>query len=154
MALLFGFPKDWTQCLQDAIAEPLEELNLDTFLAEQLTSIVQPMSSSESCSLIDNLSDSPRTTLDERLDKLHKDHDRLIQSGASPKGVWIEKSKPSGKDFIQACWRSDKPHEWLGDRKTRYIGKWESDAHVSAKSQFVAGKRLKEIQKQIKEISK
>jgi hypothetical protein len=150
MALLFGFPSDWTACLQDAIAEPVGELNQDISLAEQLTSIVPPSSSSESCSLTDNLDASPRTTLD----ALKLKANALIQSGASPKGVWIERSKPQGKDFLQACWRSDKPHAWLGDRKTRYIGKWESDAHVSAKSQFDAGKRLKEIQKQIKELTK
>jgi hypothetical protein len=150
MALLFGFPSDWTACLQDAIAGPVDESNLDISLGEQLTSIVQPLSSSESYFLTDNLDVSPRTALDE----LQLKANALIQSGASPKGVWIERSKPQGKDFLQACWRSDKPHEWLGDRKTRYIGKWEGDAHVSAKSQFVAGKKLKEIHKQIKELSK
>lgn len=146
MALLFGFPSDWTQCLQDAIAEPGGESNQDICLDEQSISTVQPLYSSESCSFTDNLEVS--------INALQLEANALIQSGASPKGVWIEKSKPSGKDFIQACWRSDKPHAWLGDLKTRYIGKYDGDAHHSAKSQFEAGKRLKEIQKQIKGLSK
>ena len=154
MCVLFGFPKDWTACLSDAIAIQKEELELDIYSVAQSILTVPQSCLSESCSLIGTLDVSPRTTLDDRLDKLHQERDRLIQSGASPKGVWIEQSKPQGKDFLQACWRSDKPHEWLGGKKTRYIGKWESDAHVSAKSQFDAGKKLKEVHKQIKEITK
>jgi hypothetical protein len=150
MALLFGFPKDWTLCLQDAIAEPLGELNLGTFLGEQSILTVQPLSSKESCSSTDNLSVSPRTSLDE----LQSKAEFLIQSGASPKGIWLEKSKPHGKDFIQVVWKADHPRPEWGGRKSKYVGKLDSDEHLSAMSQFDAGKRLKEINKQIKELTK
>lgn len=41
MAILFGFPKDWTLCLSDAIAEPQEELDLDSCLGERSISTVR-----------------------------------------------------------------------------------------------------------------
>ncbi len=150
MALLFAFPKDWTACLQDAIAEPVGELSLDTCLGEQSILTVQPLSSKESCSSTDNLSVSPRTSLDE----LQSKAEFLIQSGASPKGIWLEKSKPHGKDFVQIVWKADHPRPEWGGKKSKYVGKLDSDEHLSAMSQFDAGKRLKEINKQIKELTK
>ncbi|WP_434684049.1 hypothetical protein [Pseudanabaena minima] len=99
----------------------------------------------------------PKTELEilrESLADLQKEAIALESSGASPKGVWLEKSRPSKRNFDQVVWKSDKPHKWLNDKKSRYIGKVDQDEHKSALTQFAAGKRLQEIEKEIKEIEK
>jgi hypothetical protein len=92
--------------------------------------------------------------LRDRLADLQKEANSLEQQGASPKGVWLEKSRPSKRNFDQGVWKSHKPHKWLNDKRSRYIGKLDSDEHKSARTQFAAGKRLQEIQKEIKDIEK
>ncbi|MCA6580464.1 MAG: hypothetical protein IM537_18775 [Pseudanabaena sp. M57BS1SP1A06MG] len=185
MCVLFGFPKDWTQCLSVAIATQKEESEVDTCLEDQSISTVQVLYSKESYFSTDNSEDfsyieeanlansdhaiatKPSKSvaisrmdevlvgsLDDRLAQLHQERDRLIQSGASPKGIWIEWSKPAGKNFKQACWKSDKPRPEWGDKKTKYIGEWDKDAHKSAIAQYLAGKKLQEIEKEIKDLSK
>ncbi|MCA6572123.1 MAG: hypothetical protein IM549_02440 [Pseudanabaena sp. M53BS1SP1A06MG] len=185
MCVLFGFPKDWTQCLSDAIATQKEESEVDTCLEDQSISTVQVLYSKESYFSTDNSEDfsyieetnlansdhaiatKPSKSvaisrmdevlvgsLDDRLAQLHQERDRLIQSGASPKGIWIEWSRPSGKAFKQACWKSDKPRDEWGKKKSKYIGEFDGDAHKSAIAQYLAGKKLQEIEKEIKRLSK
>lgn len=99
----------------------------------------------------------PKTELEilrDRLADLQKEANSLEQQGASPKGVWLEKSRPSKKNFDQVCWKSGKPHKWLDDKKSRYIGKVDHDEHKSAITQFKAGKRLQEIEKEMQKIEK
>jgi hypothetical protein len=99
----------------------------------------------------------PKTELEilrDRLADLQKEAIALESSGASPKGVWLEKSRPSKRNFDQVVWKSAKPHKWLNDKKSRYIGKVDHDEHKSALTQFAAGKRLQEIEKEIKDIEK
>lgn len=88
----------------------------------------------------------------ERLEFLRSERDRLIASGASPEGVQIEKSKPAGKDFIQVVWKSKTPRTEWSDRKSHYIGKENSDKHLSAIAQHKAGQELRKIEKEIKKI--
>lgn len=90
----------------------------------------------------------------ERLAYLQSERDRLIALGASPKGVWLEKSRPSKRNFDQVVWKADKPHEWLGEKKSRYIGEVDSKEHISAIAQHSAGQELRKIEREIKSIEK
>lgn len=94
--------------------------------------------------------DSTRT----RLKFLKQQAIALESSGASPKGVWLEKSRPSKRNFDQVCWKADKPHEWLGGKKSRYIGEVDSKEHISAISQHEASQQLRKIEREIKSIEK
>lgn len=90
----------------------------------------------------------------ERLADLLAERDRLIALGASPKGVWLEKSRPSKRNFDQVVWKADKPHEWLDGKKSRYIGEVDSKEHISAIAQHSAGQKLRKIEREIKSIEK
>ncbi|CAN1209057.1 hypothetical protein TUMEXPCC7403_02460 [Tumidithrix helvetica PCC 7403] len=104
---------------------------------------------------------SPRTSLAERIYHLQKEAIALQEKGASPKGVWIERflagcvpPRPGRKKFDQVVWKSDKPHAWLSGKKSRYIGKLDSDAHILASAKFTAGKKLRQIESEIQAIEK
>lgn len=88
----------------------------------------------------------------ERLKHLQAERDRLVAIGASPKGVWIEKSRPSKRNFDQAVWKADKPHEWLGGKHSRYIGEVGSKDHISAIAQHRAGQELRKVEREIKKL--
>lgn len=88
----------------------------------------------------------------ERLEFLRSERDRLINSGASPQGVWLERSKPAGKNFVQVVWKSSTPRTDWNNCKSRYIGKENSDEHLSAIAQHKAGQKLREIEKEIKKL--
>ena len=91
----------------------------------------------------------------ERLCFLKSERDRLISSGASPKGVWLEKSKPARKpNFVQVVWKSSKEHPWLNGNKSRYIGKENSEEHLSAMTIHKAGQELQVIEREIKKLEK
>jgi hypothetical protein len=91
----------------------------------------------------------------ERLCFLKSERDRLISSGASPKGIWIEKSKPAHKpNFVQAVWKSDKPRPEWGDKKSQYIGEYGKDKHKSAIAIHQAGQQLRIVEREIKSIEK
>jgi hypothetical protein len=155
MALLFNFPKDWTACLWESPRELEAEMTLEPYLGEPSTSTVQPLFSSESSTsiafsvkIIDATPSSPL----EQLEFLRSERDRMINLGASPQGVWIERSKPAKRDFVQVVWKSSSPRtEWC-DRKSRYIGKENSDEHLSAIAQYAAGKKLQAIEKEIRKL--
>lgn len=88
----------------------------------------------------------------ERLEFLRSERDRLINSGASPQGVWLERSKPAGKNFVQVVWKSSTPRtEWY-NCKSRYIGKENSDEHLSAIAQHTAGQQLRKIEREIRKL--
>ncbi|MFO0546691.1 MAG: hypothetical protein ACK5Z3_23590 [Pseudanabaena sp.] len=90
--------------------------------------------------------------IDARLQFLLEQRDRLIASGASPEGVWINCGKVSKKDFKQAVWKSNKPQaQWSGN-KSQYIGKFNSDEHLSAIAQHKAGQELRKIEREIKKL--
>jgi hypothetical protein len=157
MALLFNFPPNWTECLWESPKEAEEGTTSENSSGAQSMSTVPPSHSNEfstytefSQNNIDAKSDFPL----ERLAFLQSERDRLIASGASPKGIWLEKSKPSGKDFVQVVWKSDKARPEWGDRKSKYIGKENSDEHLSAIAQHLAGQKLRKIEREIKELSK
>lgn len=88
----------------------------------------------------------------ERLEFLRSERDRLINSGASPQGVWLEKSKPAKKNFVQVVWKSSTTRTEWGDRKSHYIGKDGSDKHLSAIAQHKAGQKLREIEREIRKL--
>jgi len=129
--------------------------NLETPIASEPKLSVTKLRMDES--KVSVLVEVPKTELEilrDRLADLQKEAIALESSGASPKGVWLEKSRPSKRNFDQVVWKSAKPHKWLNDKRSRYIGKLDHDEHKSAQTQFAAGKRLQEIQKEIKEIEK
>lgn len=155
MALMFAFPKDWAECLLESPKESKAETTVEPYSGEPSTLIVPRLYSSESSTLIafsQNNIDAEASSPLERLEFLRSERDRLIASGASPEGIWIEKSKPAGKDFIQVVWKSKTPRTDWGDRKSHYIGKDGSDKHLSAIAQHKAGQKLREIEKEIKKI--
>jgi hypothetical protein len=155
MALLSGFPKDWTECLWESPRELEAEMTLEPYLGEPSTSTVQPLFSSESSTSIAfsaKIIDATPSNPLEQLEFLRSERDRMINLGASPQGVWIERSKPAKRDFVQVVWKSSSPRtEWC-DRKSRYIGKENSDEHLSAIAQYAAGKKLQAIEKEIKKL--
>lgn len=155
MALMFAFPKDWAECLLESPKESKAETTVEPYSGEPSTLIVPRLYSSESSTSIafsQNNIDAEASSPLEQLEFLRSERDRLIASGASPEGIWIEKSKPAGKDFIQVVWKSKTPRTDWGDRKSHYIGKDGSDKHLSAIAQHKAGQKLREIEKEIKKI--
>lgn len=155
MALLFNFPKDWTECLLGSRKEAETETVLEPCLDAPSISTVPPSRLSESfiCTeFSQNNIDAETSSPLERLEFLRSERDRLINSGASPQGVWLEKSKPAGKNFVQVVWKSSAPRTEWGDRKSRYIGKENSNEHLSAIAQHTAGQQLREIEREIKKL--
>lgn len=90
--------------------------------------------------------------LDAHYQFLLERREQLINSGASPQGVWLSHGKVPKRDFIQVVWKSNKPHEWLGGAKSRYIGKLDSDEHKSAIAQHKAGQELRKVEREIKKL--
>lgn len=154
MATLFGFPKDWTLCLSDATGERLGELDLDIFSDGRSISTVQPLSSNESSTSIAFSVNNINASSSAKLDFLLEQRDRLISSGASPQGVWINCGKVPKRDFRQAVWKSDKPRSEWGDKKSKYIGEFGKESHISAIAQHRAGQELRKIEREIKSIQK
>jgi|GEM_PF-1031204 len=237
MAVLFGFPMEWTKCLWESIEDRTGELDRDISLEEPstLTAVQQSLSESSTSIAVlvgtivkpkfnggtgkvvsstkkkisvswsgannvvtysiaefhnqidilcvpspideENLANSDdaiatkpsksvaisrmdevlgvNASLDERLVHLQSERDRLISSGASPQGIWIEKSKPAHKpNFIQAVWKSDKPRPEWGDKKSQYIGEYGKDKHKSAIAIHQAGQQLRIVEREIKSIEK
>lgn len=236
MAVLFGFPMEWTKCLWDVQGVQTGELDLDICLEEPLTLTAVQQSLSESCTSIAvlvgtivkpkfnggkgkvisstkkkisvswfgannvvtytiaefrnnidilsvpspsideaNLGNSSHAiatkpsesvaisriddvlvgndlSLDERLAYLQSERDRLIASGASPRGIWINCSKVPNREFKQAVWKSDKPRAEWGDKKSKYIGEFNKEAHISAIAQHKAGQELRKIEREIKKL--
>jgi hypothetical protein len=198
MAVLFGFPMEWTKCLWDVQGVQTGELDLDICLEEPSTLTAVQQSLNESCisiavSTVDideaNLGNSDHAiatkpsesvaisriddalvessnvraldvlvesknvrALDERLAYLQSERDRLISSGACPDGVWINCSEVSGKKFKQAVWKCTKPRpEWDGN-KSKYIGEFGKEAHISAIAQHRAGQELRKIEREIRKL--
>lgn len=148
MALLFGFPMDWTECLLESPKESKDVTMSGLCLDEQLTSIAPPLQSSESSTSIA----VSVNNLDAKLPFLLEQRDRLISSNASAQGIWINCGKVPNRDFKQAVWKSDKPRpEWSG-KKSQYIGKFEGDEHLSAIAQHRAGQELRKVKREIKKL--
>jgi len=186
MAVLFGFPMEWTKCLWDVQGVQTGELDLDICLGEQLTLTAVQQSLNESCISIavstvdideanlgnfdhaiatkpsesvaisrmdDVLVESKNVrALDDRYQFLLERREELIESGASPQGVWINCGKVPHRDFKQAVWKSDKPQPQWGDKKSQYIGKFGGDEHLSAIAQHRAGQELRKIEREIKKL--
>lgn len=87
-----------------------------------------------------------------RLQFLLEQRDRLIASGASPPGVWLSVGQVYKKDFRQVVWKSAYGHPWLSNKKSRYIGKENSDEHVSAIAKHRAGQELRKVEREIKSL--
>ena len=156
MAVMFGFPLEWTKCLWDAQEDRTAALDPDICLDEPSTlTAVQQCLNESSTSIAVSVLVLNDSSLDERLGYLQSERDRLISSGASPRGVWLEKSKPARREnFVQVVWKADTKHGWLSDKKSRYIGKENSDEHLSAIAIHKAGQELRKVEREIKSIEK
>ena len=89
---------------------------------------------------------------DDRYQFLLERREQLIESGASPQGVWINCGKVPHRDFKQAVWKSDKPRPEWGDKKSQYIGKFMGEEHLSAIAQHKAGQELRKVEREIKKL--
>lgn len=156
MAVLFGFPSEWTKCLWGVQEDRTGASDLDISLEEPSTLTVVQQSLSESCtSIAASVLVVNNSSLDERLAYLQSERDRLISSGASPKGVWLEKSKPAHKEnFVQVVWKSDNPRPEWGDKRSQYIGEYGKEKHLSAIAIHQAGQQLRIVEREIKSIEK
>ena len=148
MALLFAFPMDWTECLLKSPKKSKVEIALEPCLGEQSILTVPPLQSNESSTCIE----FSVNNLDARLSFLLEQRDRLISSGASAQGIWINCGKVPNRDFKQAVWKSDKPRPEWSDKKSKYIGKLDGDEHLSAIAQHRAGQELRKVEREIKKL--
>lgn len=89
---------------------------------------------------------------DDRYQFLLERREQLIESGASPQGVWINCGKVPHRDFKQAVWKSHKPRAEWGDKKSCYIGKFGKEEHLSAISKHRAGQELRKVEREIKKL--
>jgi hypothetical protein len=172
MALLLGFPKDWTRCLWESKDVLGEESVVDTSSVEQLSQLVQPLHLEESSISIPSskklpIAQTPGLTpndLYDRLAKLEVERNQIKTSGViAQQGVWIECGKVSNRKFRQAYYRSSKPifpakrrsslaNSELGLVKRSYIGE-ENSKEVKAAGEAIARRnRLEVIAKEIKQI--
>jgi hypothetical protein len=134
----------------DAVELPVFE---DAIAPEPSKSVVGLRIDERSVSVLVEKVEQPVLVESDRLQFLLEQRDRLINSGASPQGVWLCSGKVPHRDFIQVVWKADKPHPWLGDRKSRYIGKLGGEDHLSAIAQHRAGQELRKIEREIKKIT-
>ncbi len=148
MSVLFGFPPNWAKSICSNPKELRTETMLGDCLGEQAISTAHQLSSNESSIL----TEFSVNNIDATLQFLLEQRDRLINSGASPQGVWLSVGQVYKKDFRQVVWKSAKNHEWLGGNKSRYIGKENSDEHLSAIAQHKAGQELRKIEREIKKL--
>ena len=148
MAVLFGFPKDWTECLLEFPKESEAETRLEPCLDEPSISTVQRSPSNESCTC----TEFSVNNIDAKLSFLLEQRERLIASGASPQGIWLNSGKVPNRDFVQVVWKSDKPRAEWGDKKSQYIGKFGGEEHLSAIAQHRAGQELRKVEKEIKKL--
>lgn len=150
MSVLFGFPPNWAKSICSNPKESPTETTLDGYSGEQSISTVPSQLSNESSTSIAVSANN----IDARLSFLLEQRDQLIASGASPQGVWLSVGRVYKKDFRQVVWKSAHEHKWLGGNKSRYIGKENSDEHLSAIAQHKAGQELRKIEREIKSIQK
>ena len=78
--------------------------------------------------------------------------EQLIESGACADGVWINCGKVPRRDFKQAVWKSSSPRPEWGDKKSKYIGEFGKEAHISAIAQHRAGQELRKIEREIRKL--
>jgi hypothetical protein len=150
MAVLFGFPKDWTECLLESPKESEAETRLEPCLGEQSMSIAPPSQSNKSSTY----TEFSANNIDARLEFLLEQRDRLIASGACPDGVWINCGKVPNRDFKQAVWKSHKPRAKWDNKKSKYIGEFGKEAHISAIAQHRAGQELRKVEREIRKLQK
>lgn len=148
MCLLFGFPPNWAKSLYSVPRESPDAMMLEPCLGEQSILTVPSQLSNESSTSIAVSANN----IDARLQFLLEQRDRLIASNASPQGVWLSVGQVYKKDFRQVVWKSAHEHKWLGGNKSRYIGKENSDEHISAIAQHKAGQELRKIEREIKKL--
>jgi hypothetical protein len=91
------------------------------------------------------------SVLQESIAGLEAERDRLIKEAEfAPDNGWIETGMVRGKAFKQAWWRGN----FVGGKKTIYIGKEGSPEHKQAVNSQKARRQLKQVQKQIKQLRK
>ena len=154
MAILFGFPMDWALCLLESPKESRAGITLEPCLDEQSISIAPPSPLNESSTSIGFSGNNIDASSSAKLSFLLEQRDRLISSGASAQGIWINCGKVPNRDFKQAVWKSDKPRPEWSNKKSQYIGKFKSDLHLSAIAQHRAGQELRKVEREIKSIEK
>ncbi|MFM7886630.1 MAG: hypothetical protein ACKPCM_08070, partial [Pseudanabaena sp.] len=66
--------------------------------------------------------------------------------------VWINCGKVPHRDFKQAVWKSSKPRPEWDNKKSKYIGEFGKEAHLSAIAQHRAGQELRKIEREIKKL--
>jgi hypothetical protein len=92
--------------------------------------------------------------LDARYQFLLERREELINLGACPDGLWINCGKVPHRDFKQAVWKSHKPRAEWGNKKSKYIGEFGKEAHISAIAQHRAGQELRKIEREIRKLQK
>jgi hypothetical protein len=152
MALLFAFPMDWTECLLESPKESEDAMMLENSLGEQLTLTVQQSPLSESCTYTEFSANNINASSSDRLEFLLEQREKLIASGACPDGVWINCGKVPHRDFKQAVWKSHKPRPEWDNKKSKYIGEFGKEAHISAIAQHRAGQELRKVEREIRKL--
>lgn len=123
----------------------------DAIATESNKSVANLRMDEGSVSVLVEINDSVLVESD-RYQFLLERREELINSGASPRGVWINCGKVPHRDFKQAVWKSDKPQAQWGDKKSQYIGKFGGDEHLSAIAQHRAGQELRKVEREIKKL--
>lgn len=152
MCLLFGFPIAWVECLSDAPKERLGEQQPESSLGEQSTSTAHQSQSNESSICIEFSANSLDASSSDRLQFLLEQKQKLIASGATPEGIWINCGKIPKRKFEQAVWKSKNPRPEWGDKKSKYIGERGKEAHILAIAQHKAGQELRKVEREIKKL--
>ena len=136
-------PKQWWEKL-DPVIDAAENIVFEQAIATEPTKSVANLRMDEGKASVLVESDRYQFLLERR--------EQLIESGACPDGIWINCCKVPNRDFKQAVWKSDKPRPEWGDKKSRYIGKFGGDEHLSAIAQHRAGQELRRIEREIKKL--
>lgn len=82
------------------------------------------------------------------MNPIHEEIKQLLRGPLAPDGAWIEVGKVSGRNFIQAYWRSNTPI--FEGKRRKYIGKAGSPKHQEAITAQKNSDRLRSLQRQTK----
>ena len=102
--------------------------------------------------LVEIINDDSVLVESDRYQFLLERREQLIESGACGDGVWINCGKVPRRDFKQAVWKSSSPRPEWNDKKSKYIGEFGKEAHISAIAQHRAGQELRKIEREIRKL--
>lgn len=124
----------------------------DAIATEPIESVAVSCMDEGSASVLVENYDSVLVENGDRYQFLLERREQLIESGASPQGIWINCGKVPHRNFKQAVWKSSNPRPEWGDKKSQYIGKFGGDEHLSAIAQHRAGQELRKIDREIRKL--